>query len=272
MASDAVPNEIRNDCYMATELIPNKIEYDHWTYWIAYRMASQETVEITTKRWPPRSHSDGYPCKRTSHGDREHFQEPYRTKPVTKTLTEWHTERSRNYRWTAYRSECQSSLPEAYQMTAEKQIDILPKLPTEMATEKSSNNAPKRSSKWLSPRSGPLRPYWMPNHEMARSANAIFKEAFPEQNHFWYIVSMTYRDINMLDMNRLCHPWVVTRSAICESLSQCLERKLIELSEVKTGSKWWSIITPTFTLANSDDGLCLESTLQTKCQTEFHVE
>jgi len=94
MATEAVPNEIPNDCDMATELVPNEIQYVPGTYWIAYRMASWETVEITTKRWSPRSHSDGYHCERTSHGDREDYREPYRTKPLTKTLTEWHTKGS----------------------------------------------------------------------------------------------------------------------------------------------------------------------------------
>jgi hypothetical protein len=42
--------------------------------------------------------------------------------------------RIKNYRRTAYRTECQTTLPEAYQMTTEKQTDILPGLLTEMAT------------------------------------------------------------------------------------------------------------------------------------------
>jgi len=51
MATEAVPNEIPNDRDMATELVPNEIEYDYRTvYRIVYRMASQETVETTTKR------------------------------------------------------------------------------------------------------------------------------------------------------------------------------------------------------------------------------
>jgi hypothetical protein len=47
MATQAVPNKIANDCDMATELVPNEIEHE---YPIVYRMASPETVEITTKR------------------------------------------------------------------------------------------------------------------------------------------------------------------------------------------------------------------------------
>jgi len=45
------------------------------------------------------------------------YREPYRTKPLTKMLSEWRTEGSRNYRRTA----CGTTLPEAYQMTTEKQ-------------------------------------------------------------------------------------------------------------------------------------------------------
>jgi hypothetical protein len=48
--TEAVPNEIPNDCDMATELVPKEIENDHRVYRIVYRMASQETVETTTKR------------------------------------------------------------------------------------------------------------------------------------------------------------------------------------------------------------------------------
>jgi len=50
MATEAVPNEIPNDWDMATELVPKEIENDHRVYRIVYRMASQETVETTTKR------------------------------------------------------------------------------------------------------------------------------------------------------------------------------------------------------------------------------
>jgi hypothetical protein len=48
--AEAVPNEIPNNYHMATELVPKEIENDHRAYRIGYRMASQETVEITTKR------------------------------------------------------------------------------------------------------------------------------------------------------------------------------------------------------------------------------
>ena len=78
--------------------------------------------------------------------ERADLRELYRPKPLTEMLTEWRTEGSRNCRQTAYRSECQTTIPEAYQMTTEKPTNILLKLPTEMATEKSTKNAPKLSS------------------------------------------------------------------------------------------------------------------------------
>ena len=50
MTTEAVPNAIPTDFDMATELVLNEIETDHRVYRIVYRMASQETVETTTKR------------------------------------------------------------------------------------------------------------------------------------------------------------------------------------------------------------------------------
>jgi len=50
LRAEAVPNKIPNDCDMATELVPKEIENYHRAYRIVYRMASQETAEITTKR------------------------------------------------------------------------------------------------------------------------------------------------------------------------------------------------------------------------------
>ena len=71
------------------------------------------------------------------------------------------------------------------------------------------------------------------------------------------MVSMTYWDVNVwgidqlyathagCNWHQLCHHLVVTTSAICKSQRQCLERKSTALSEVKTGSTWWSTISPT---------------------------
>ena len=50
MATEAVPIGRPNNCDMATELVPKEIEHDYRAYRIVYRMASQETVETTTKR------------------------------------------------------------------------------------------------------------------------------------------------------------------------------------------------------------------------------
>ena len=103
IVTEAVPNAILNVQDLAIELVPNEIEYDHQAYWIAYRMTSRQTVKITTNGWWLRSHSNGYHCWRTSHGDRENYRKPYCTKPLTamhtalhtegsKPIAEWHTE------------------------------------------------------------------------------------------------------------------------------------------------------------------------------------
>jgi len=70
--------------------------------------------------------------------EREDYWEPNQTTPLLEMFTEWHTEGSRNYGRMAYRTESRITLPEAYQMTTEKPTDILPKLPTEMAADKST--------------------------------------------------------------------------------------------------------------------------------------
>jgi hypothetical protein len=126
---------------MATKLVPKEIENDHRAYRIVYRIASQETVEITTRRRSRRSHSDGYHYRRTSHADREDYRESYRTKPLTETLTEWLTEGSKTI------AERHTELNEErfYPMTTEKPTDILPMLSTD-GQEKSTKNAPKLSS------------------------------------------------------------------------------------------------------------------------------
>jgi len=72
-------------------------------------------------------------------------------------------------------------------MTTKKQTDILPKLPTEMATG----------------RSGSLRPYQMPNQEMPKSAYAMYKAAFREQKRAPIAVSMTTQcEAYVLDMDQ----------------------------------------------------------------------
>jgi len=60
------------------------------------------------------------------------------------------------------------------------------------------------------------------------------------------------------------------RKCLCESQLRCQERKLT-LSEVKTGSMWWSTF-PYITLANSDDRLCRDSTSQNQSWTKLRVK
>jgi hypothetical protein len=73
--------------------------------------------------------------------EREDYREPNRTKPLLEMFTERHTEGSRIYGRMAYRMECRITLSEAYQMTTEKPTDILPKLPTEIATVMSTKKS-----------------------------------------------------------------------------------------------------------------------------------
>jgi len=234
MATEAVPNEIPNDCDMATQLVPNEIEYDHRTYWISYRMASREKTTITTKRWSPRSHSDGYHYW-TTHMEIER---------ISGSLT------------------VPSDWPRRLPNGVPKDQETI----AERHTELNANPPYRRPTKWL-PRSKRIfyrscLPRW-PQRSQARThqsyhPNDFHREAFHRDPTECRI--KRWRDLQMQYMDQLCHPRVVTASAICESQSQCLERKLTALSEVKTGSTWWSTNAPTFTLANSDDGLCLEST------------
>jgi hypothetical protein len=49
--TEAVTNQIPNDCDVPTKLDPKEIKTNHRVYQIVYQMASQETVETTTKRY-----------------------------------------------------------------------------------------------------------------------------------------------------------------------------------------------------------------------------
>jgi len=89
---------------------------------------------MTTEYKSPRSHSDGYHCRNTCHGDR--MRGLPGAQPDKATAGDV-------YR-TAYRTEFRITLPEAYQMTTEKPTDILPKHPTEMAVEKSTKKSTKK--------------------------------------------------------------------------------------------------------------------------------
>jgi hypothetical protein len=82
----------------------------------------------------------------------EEYREPNRKKRLV-MFTKWHTEGSNNYGQT----DCQTTLPEAYQMTPKKPPDILPKLPTKMAAEKSTKNALKLKEDCLQMKQKPNR-------------------------------------------------------------------------------------------------------------------
>jgi len=69
--------------------------------------------------------------------EREDYREPNRTKPLMEMFAEWHFERLRNYRRTL--------------------ANILPKLPTEMVTEKSIKNTPKPKKDSLQMKQTPNR-------------------------------------------------------------------------------------------------------------------
>jgi len=72
---------------------------------------------------------------------RENYRNPNRTKPQLEMFTEWHTEASRRYGRMPYQTYCRITLPAAYQRTTKKRMDILPKLPTETGTEKSTEQS-----------------------------------------------------------------------------------------------------------------------------------
>jgi len=114
-----VPNEVPNDCDMATELVPKEIENDP-----EHNHQDLTATDITAE-------------KLDMEIEREDYRKHNRTKPLLEMFTKWHTEGSRNYGRIASRI----TSPEAYQMTTEKPTDILPKLPTEMAAEKSTKKS-----------------------------------------------------------------------------------------------------------------------------------
>jgi len=122
--------------------------------------------------------------------ERDDYREPNWTKPLMEMFTEWNTKGSRNYRGTAYRTEWRIKLPEAYQMTTEKAMDILPKLPTEMATEKSTKNAPRVYRKvdqqvYQVDHDATEAAYRECNHEVDRMVTeAVFERRLPSQCQF----------------------------------------------------------------------------------------
>jgi len=289
LPTDAVPNQIPNDCDRPTELVPNEIEYDHRTYWIAYRVASRETVKITTKRWSPRSHSDGYHCQRTSHReqtrglpgalpyqatDQDAYRMAYRRikKLSPNGIPNWMPIHLTRGLPNDYREANGYSTEAAYRD----------------GTENSTKNTPKLSSEWLSPRSSPPRSspprlYQMQNQEMARSANAMHKAAFPEQKRSSYMVSMTYRDVNVLELDQWYDmPPTPDTIGVNSATPEWSPRGLYanHRYDARSGSSHRCPKSrrdrsydrfPYLTLGNSDDGLCLESTLRNQSRTELRV-
>ena len=182
MATQAVPNATPTHCDMATELVPNEIENDHrgygkvyrMVYRIIYWMASQEPVETTTKRWWPRSHSDRFHCRRTSHGDRMRGLPGALPYQATDQDAYRMANRSiKNYCRTAYRTECRTILPNDYREAN--------RYSTEAAYRdsqgKSADNVPKPSSECLLPRSGPPISYW--RCRIKRCRNPHMQSCFP---------------------------------------------------------------------------------------------
>jgi len=96
MATEADPNKKLTNGDILTETIPKESEHDNCAHRMAYSMASQETVRTNTRRWWPSSYSDRYRCRRTSHGGPEDNQGPFRTKPLTETLTGYRVNRIQN--------------------------------------------------------------------------------------------------------------------------------------------------------------------------------
>jgi len=149
-----------NECDMATEAVPKEIENHHRAYRIVHRMASKETVETTTERWWPRSHSDRYHCQRTSHGDRMRGLPgalPYQ--PTDRDAYRMAYRTIKYYRRTEYRTECGMILPNDFREANGYSTEAAYR----DGQGKSTKNAPEPSSEWLLPRSGPPRPYQMPN-------------------------------------------------------------------------------------------------------------
>ena len=127
--ADAVPNEMPNNCHMATELIPKEMENDKPCVLNGItkncRDNYQEIITEILQRQislPKDSHGDQTRGLRGAQPDKPTDGDVYRTR---------------------YRTECRTILPEVYQMTTEKPTDILPKVPTGMPTKNSTKNAPK---------------------------------------------------------------------------------------------------------------------------------
>jgi len=251
-----------------------EIEYDPRGYPIAYRMASDEPVEMITERWSPRSPSGGYHGRRTSLGDREDYHQLYWTKPLTKMLTTFHSKGSRNYGWKAYLTECQTTFPEGYEVTTEKPTNILPTLPPQMTTEMSTENAPKLSSEWLSPRNGSQRPcrikrcrdlHMQGTKQLSKSRSApvtvsmtIYCEPYVLDMDQWYTAHARWNwppfyHLRMAPASQICEPTDMTIPAA---------EAHITIQSQDRFKSWFTF--PDITQANSNNGQCQDTTLWSK--------
>jgi len=96
-------------------------------------------------------------------------------------------------------------------MTLQKVQDILPNLPTEMATENLRKIAPQLSSEWLAPRHCSPGNCQVHYQVMPRSGNAMYIAGFQEQKHTPIVLSMTTDgEPYLLLMNRwhIAHTWL----------------------------------------------------------------
>jgi len=108
----------------------------------------------------------------------EDYQEPYSTTPLTKILTEWRKKATRNYHQMACRTECQITIPKAYQC-----LPRSPRIFYRICLLRSPQGSLLRTHQSHHPdftEKRPPRPYQMPNQEMPRSGNAMSKAVFWE--------------------------------------------------------------------------------------------
>jgi len=119
-----------------------KVEYDHGAYQIAYWMVSWDTARISLPGDDPRDltatdiTANGLHLVNNSEVNREYDC----TKPLIEMLTECHNKSSRNHLRTVFQLKCQTNIPEAYQMTTEKPMDVLPNPTSEIAKRSRPRN------------------------------------------------------------------------------------------------------------------------------------
>jgi len=114
----------------------------------------------------------------------------------------------------------------------------------------------------------------MLNQEMARSAHAMYKAAFPKQNRSWYMLSITYQDVTMLELDHdmIFHPHLMQLASILPPPSghhQCDMSMTVTIQPAEAhivfrcrdGIHLMMVYFADVTLANSNHDLWLESTL-----------